>query len=506
MDAVGTGSANIASLTGVNSNSHNSLSSGTIAMQTGVSAGVRVVGAGNTTTASGVSSIPILSSTGNLTTWYGFWGRSPSISSTGAITTAAAIYLDTQDTGANVTTGYGIYQAGTDNNYFTGNVGIGDASPASLFTVGNGDLFEINTSGAITDVRGITNTGAITSSGGAIDLNVSSNFAINVGTGTSNGAVSIGGGSNTVAIDSTALDISTAGVITGATGITSSGTITLSGLESFSEHPIAKAVLSYTQLNNIQAAEITDFESIKGKGLMGKVKQVKYFVGNLALLADLQISFDTQQIEKDTLAGKTPIFLTTENQILAYGLVADSVKPEAKKAISDLHMLGIKTIMLSGDHINTAKAIADEVGIDEVYAEVLPQDKLVKIQEFQSQKFIVAMAGDGVNDAPALAQADVGIAMATGTEVAMETAGITLLHGDITKLVKAIKLSKITMRGIKQNLFWAFIYNIVGIPLAAGLFYPFFGWLLNPIFAGLAMALSSVSVVLNSLRIKTKSI
>jgi Cu+-exporting ATPase len=280
----------------------------------------------------------------------------------------------------------------------------------------------------------------------------------------------------------------------------------LSGLESFSEHPIAKAVLSYTQLNNIQAAEITDFESIKGKGLMGKVKQVKYFVGNLALLADLQISFDTQQIEKDTLAGKTPIFLTTENQILAYGLVADSVKPEAKKAISDLHMLGIKTIMLSGDHINTAKAIADEVGIDEVYAEVLPQDKLVKIQEFQSQKFIVAMAGDGVNDAPALAQADVGIAMATGTEVAMETAGITLLHGDITKLVKAIKLSKMTMRGIKQNLFWAFIYNIVGIPLAAGLFYPFFGWLLSPVFAGLAMALSSVSVVLNSLRIKTKSI
>jgi Cu2+-exporting ATPase/Cu+-exporting ATPase len=162
--------------------------------------------------------------------------------------------------------------------------------------------------------------------------------------------------------------------------------------------------------------------------------------------------------------------------------------------------------MLTGDNRNTAEFVAQQIGIDEIVAEVMPEDKLNKIKELQSQGKIVAMAGDGVNDAPALAQADVGIAMATGTDVAIESAGITLLHGDIGKLVKAVNLSKITMRGIKQNLFWAFFYNIVGIPLAGGLFYPIFGWLLSPIFAGFAMAMSSVSVVSNSLRIKVKKI
>ena len=162
--------------------------------------------------------------------------------------------------------------------------------------------------------------------------------------------------------------------------------------------------------------------------------------------------------------------------------------------------------MLTGDNKNTANFIAKQVGIDEVIAEVMPEEKLNKIKEFQTQGTLVAMAGDGVNDAPALAQADVGIAMSTGTDVAIETAGITLLNGDIGKLVKAFHLSKITMRGIKQNLFWAFFYNVVGIPLAAGVFYPFFGWLLNPIFAGLAMAFSIVSVVGNSLRIKSKKL
>lgn len=185
-------------------------------------------------------------------------------------------------------------------------------------------------------------------------------------------------------------------------------------------------------------------------------------------------------------------------------MVADAIKPEAKAALANLHKLGIRTVMLTGDNKNTARYIAQQVGIDDVVAEVLPEDKLNKIKELQMQGRVVAMAGDGINDAPALAQADVGIAMATGTDVAIEAAGITLLHGDISKLVKAIKLSKFTMRGIKQNLFWAFIYNIVGIPLAGGVFYPVFGWLLNPIFAGLAMAFSSVSVVANSLRLKAK--
>src|SRR3989344_2237623 len=195
-----------------------------------------------------------------------------------------------------------------------------------------------------------------------------------------------------------------------------------------------------------------------------------------------------------------------KNRVLATVLVADAVKPEAVEAIKSLHALGVTVVMLTGDNKNTAAYIAKQVGIDEVFAEVLPEDKLNKIKELQSAGKIVAMAGDGVNDAPALAQADVGIAMATGTDVAIESAGITLLHGDISKLVKAIKLSKMTMRGIRQNLFFAFIYNVVGIPLAGGLFFPIFGWLLSPVFAGMAMALSSLSVVGNSLRIKGKKL
>ena len=193
-------------------------------------------------------------------------------------------------------------------------------------------------------------------------------------------------------------------------------------------------------------------------------------------------------------------------KVIGVVMVADSIKSEAVEAVKNLHKLNIKVVMLTGDDKNTAKFIAEQVGIDDIVAEVLPEDKLNKIKELQLQGKIVAMAGDGVNDAPALAQADVGIAMATGTDVAIESAGITLLNGDISKLVKAINLSKMTMRGIKQNLFWAFIYNIVGIPLAAGLFYPIFGWLLNPVFAGFAMAMSSVSVVGNSLRLKTKKL
>ena len=186
--------------------------------------------------------------------------------------------------------------------------------------------------------------------------------------------------------------------------------------------------------------------------------------------------------------------------------VADQIKPEAMETVQALHKLGKKVVMLTGDNKNTGEYIGKLVGIDEVIAEVMPEDKLRVVKELQEKGNIVAMAGDGVNDAPALAQANVGIAMGTGTDVAIDSAGITLLGGDISKLVKAVKLSKMTMTGIKQNLFWAFIYNIVGIPLAGGLFYPIFGWLLSPVFAGFAMAMSSVSVVSNSLRIKTKSL
>ena len=276
----------------------------------------------------------------------------------------------------------------------------------------------------------------------------------------------------------------------------------LASLEKKSEHPIAHAIVNYAEEKKISIQEISNFEGIQGKGLKGSVKGVEYFVGNTKLVEDLGLSFDQTLLEKFTSQGKTPVIISTKEKVLGFVMVADEIKAESKEAISQLHKLGIKVVMLTGDDEKAAKYIASLVGIDEVIAHVLPQDKLAKIKELQSQGHLVAMAGDGVNDAPALAQADVGIAMGTGTDVAIESAGITLLGGDISKLVKAIKLSKITMRGIKQNLFWAFIYNIVGIPLAAGVFYPIFGWLLNPVFAGMAMALSSVSVVSNSLRIK----
>lgn len=280
----------------------------------------------------------------------------------------------------------------------------------------------------------------------------------------------------------------------------------LASLEKKSEHPIAHAIVSYAQEKNISTYDVSGFEGIQGKGLRGVVKGTEYFVGNARLVSDLNIPFDAVKLNAFTSQGKTPVILTTKDSVLGFVMVADEVKQESKQAVSDLHKLGIKVVMLTGDDEKAAKYIASLVGIDEVIAQVLPQDKLEKIKELQSQGRIVAMAGDGVNDAPALAQADVGIAMGTGTDVAIESAGITLLGGDISKLVKAIKLSKITMRGIKQNLFWAFIYNIVGIPLAAGVFYPIFGWLLNPVFAGFAMAMSSVSVVGNSLRIKAKKL
>lgn len=276
----------------------------------------------------------------------------------------------------------------------------------------------------------------------------------------------------------------------------------LASLEKQSEHPIAHAVVSHASTEKLSLVPVRDFESIKGQGIRGIVDGVEYFVGNPKLIEALGLSFDRMALEKEALEGKTPVIMATKNKVLGFVIVADAIKPESINAIARLHKLGIRVVMLTGDNKNTAEYIGKQVGIDEVVAEVMPEDKLKKIEALQSEGMIVAMAGDGVNDAPALARADVGIAMATGTDVAIETAGITLLHGDISKLVKAIKLSKMTMRGIRQNLFWAFIYNVVGIPLAGGVFYPFFGWLLNPIIAGMAMAFSSVSVVGNSLRLK----
>jgi Cu2+-exporting ATPase/Cu+-exporting ATPase len=280
----------------------------------------------------------------------------------------------------------------------------------------------------------------------------------------------------------------------------------LASLENKSEHPIAHAVVSYVKDKKAELFNVENFESVKGKGVSGKINGAVYYAGNVKLIEDLKLPFDSDAILDMTNKGVTPVILAGREAVLGVVFVADALREESKEAISRLHKLGIKVVMLTGDDKNTAQHIADEVGIDEVVAEALPEDKLNKIRSLQESGRVVAMIGDGVNDAPALAQANVGIAMATGTDVAIESAGITLLNGDISKLVKAIALSKITMRGIKQNLFWAFFYNVVGIPLASGIFFPFFGWLLSPVFAGFAMAMSSVSVVSNSLRLKAKKL
>ncbi|MCX6779836.1 MAG: HAD-IC family P-type ATPase, partial [Candidatus Magasanikbacteria bacterium] len=280
----------------------------------------------------------------------------------------------------------------------------------------------------------------------------------------------------------------------------------LASLENLSEHPIAHAIVSYAQENKIEIQKVESFESVRGQGIKGKINGEEYFAGNFKLLADFDLSTDENIISRETKEGKTPIILAQANRVLGIILVADVLKPEVKEEIKKLTDLGIAVVMLTGDNKNTAAYIAAHVGIHRVFSELSPEQKLIAIKDLQLEGEIVAMVGDGVNDAPALAQADVGIAMSTGTDVAIESAGITLLHGNISKLVKAIKLSKLTLRGIKQNLVWAFIYNLIGIPLAGGAFYPLFGWLLNPVFAGLAMAFSSVSVVSNSLRLKAKKL
>jgi Cu2+-exporting ATPase/Cu+-exporting ATPase len=272
-------------------------------------------------------------------------------------------------------------------------------------------------------------------------------------------------------------------------------------VENKSEHPLAEAVVLYSKDKKINLEEVSDFQSLEGVGVKAKIGESSVYIHK----PNSEEKNDTK-IKELQIQGKTVIVVEVNSKKIGLIALADILKEETKDAISELHKKGIKVIMLTGDNHLAASYIAKQAGIDDLMSEVMPQEKSGKIKELQDSGLIVAMVGDGVNDAPALAQANVGIAMGTGTDVAIESAGITLLHGDMSKLVKAVKLSKMTMRGIRQNLFWAFIYNIVGIPLAAGVFYPIFGWTLNPAFAGLAMAMSSVSVVSNSLRIKSKKL
>ncbi len=277
----------------------------------------------------------------------------------------------------------------------------------------------------------------------------------------------------------------------------------LASLEKKSGHPLALAVVDYAKKKDITTHTIQHFKDIPGKGIAGQFKTKRYLAGNMTLLKEHKVAYDQNDIKEYTSKGMTPVFLFSGTSLLGAIFISDTLKPESKQAITDLHKMGVKTVMLTGDDHDTAAYIANESGIDRIYAQVLPGDKAHIIEQIKFEGNKVAMVGDGVNDSPALATADVGIAMSTGTDVAIESAGITLLHGDLSKVEKAIKLSKQTMRTIKQNLFWAFFYNVIGIPVAAGILFPFFGIILNPAIAGAAMAFSSVSVVTNSLRLKT---
>lgn len=280
----------------------------------------------------------------------------------------------------------------------------------------------------------------------------------------------------------------------------------LASLEKHSEHPLAQAVVAKAYEEKLSLLTVSNFKAIEGKGLEGSIGGIQYRAGNLKLVQDFGLKVDNELVKKYASQGKTPVIFATDKSILAYVGIADTIKDDAKVSVSELHKLGIKVAMLTGDNQRTASYIAKQVGIDRVLAEVLPADKASEIRKLQAEGYKVAMVGDGINDAPALATADVGVAMGTGTDVAIESAGITLLGGHISKLPKSVRLARATMRVIKQNLFWAFFYNIIGIPVAAGALYPFTGIMLNPAIAGAAMAFSSVSVVTNSLLLKKRRI
>ena len=284
--------------------------------------------------------------------------------------------------------------------------------------------------------------------------------------------------------------------------------ILAASIEKGSEHSLAEAIVNESRKRNLAFLTVSQFRAIPGQGVEGVVDGKRVALGNRRFMEKENITLVSTQagIERLENEGKTVMMLVFDGKLVALIAVADTLKETALSAVKQLQKFGIEVAMITGDNQRTASSIARKVGINRVLAEVLPDQKEAEVKKIQAEGKIVAMVGDGINDAPALAAANVGIAMATGTDVAIESAGITLLHGDISKVVKAVLLSKATMRGIKQNLFWAFIYNIIGIPIAAGIFYPIFGWLLNPVLAAMAMAFSSISVVLNSLRISANKL
>jgi Cu2+-exporting ATPase len=279
-------------------------------------------------------------------------------------------------------------------------------------------------------------------------------------------------------------------------------------LEKLSEHPLAQAISRYASEQAASVPDAREFESVTGKGVRGRLDGKVLALGNAAMMQ--LVGADTAAVAADVAgfrtAGETVMFIAVDNQLAGYIGVADTIKPGTRDAIATLKASGLSIVLVTGDNAATAAAVAKAVGIDDVMAEVLPDDKYRKVQALQQAGRIVAMAGDGINDAPALAQANVGIAMGTGTDIAMNSARIVLVKGDLGGIARARILSQQTMRNIRQNLFFAFIYNFVGVPIAAGVLYPAFGLVLSPMIASAAMALSSVSVIVNALRLRAPAV
>lgn len=282
----------------------------------------------------------------------------------------------------------------------------------------------------------------------------------------------------------------------------------VAGLEKSSEHPLARAIVDKANELKLELGSASEFQSVTGMGIKGIVSGHELAVGNAKLLNEIgaDASKLTRQAEKLREEGKTVVLVAVDRQPAALIAVADPIKKTTPEAIQNLKKLGLRIVLATGDNRVTAKIVAEKLGISEVYSEMMPEDKVNIIKKLQAENNFVAMAGDGINDAPALALAQVGIAMGSGTDVAMGSAGVTLVKGDLRGIIKAFQLSRMTMRNIKQNLVFAFIYNLLGVPVAAGILYPFFGILLSPMIAAAAMSFSSVSVIANSLRLRTSSI
>jgi len=294
-----------------------------------------------------------------------------------------------------------------------------------------------------------------------------------------------------------------------ATGLSEQDLLPLAAsLERASEHPLAAAIVAAAKERGLAIEEPAEFSSVTGKGVTGRIGGRLVALGNAKLMADLGMPLGDLERQADALRGEgaTALYLALDGKPGGVIAIADPVKATTPEALAVLRADGIRIIMLTGDNRRTAEAVAKKLGIEDVVADVLPEDKNDVVKKLRTEGHVVAMAGDGVNDAPALAAADIGIAMGTGTEVAIQSAGITLVKGDLAGIARARALSRATMRNIRQNLFFAFVYNAIGVPIAAGVLYPLFGILLSPVIAALAMALSSVSVIGNARRLRTVKI